>query len=510
MTIVKERTFCPESPQIIQGRHVAGGDAAFRCLAKKARWAVFVGLLLYPALASAQSSGTQADERDNAAVQTSSPNTTTSDTHQTWNFHVQNTDIVQGYPGFSAQYSGPQSLPNIGEARETVSLDLMAGVRLWSGAELHVDGLMWQGFGLNNVLGIEGFPSGEAYRIGTKVPNGTFARLFIRQTIGLGGAQEDVPDDQFTLAGKQDISRITFTLGRFSAVDIFDTNAYAGDARTQFMNWGLVTNEAWDYPADVIGYDTGLAVELNQPKWTLRYGFFQVPSMQNSFTADDQILTWPHNSSGHDGPFFRAWGMVTEFERRHGVHDHSGAHPGAIRFLAYLNRADMFSYAGAIPILRANDVGADVTAASAYRSRYGFGLNWEQEIAKDVGVFSRVGWTDGQEESWMFSDIDYTASLGLSVKGSRWHRPGDTFGLAGVTNGISHVEQEFFEAGGLGILAGDGNLNYGWEKILETYYDATIWKTIHAGVDYQFIADPAFNRDRGPVSIFGVRLHWQL
>jgi high affinity Mn2+ porin len=424
---------------------------------------------------------------------------------QRWNFHVQNTDIVQGYPGFSAQYSGPQSLPSVGEARETVSLDVMAGFHLWSGAAAYVDGLMWQGFGLNNVLGIEGFPSGEAYRIGTAVPNGTIARLFIRQTISLGGEHEDVTADDFTLAGKRDISRLTFTLGRFAAVDIFDTNAYAGDSRTQFMNWGLVTDEAWDYPADVIGYDTGLAVELNEPKWTWRYGFFQVPSKQNSFSAEDQILTWPHNSSGHDGPFFLAWAMVTEFERRYSVN----THPGAIRFLAYLNRADMFNYAGAIPILRANGAGADVTAASAYRSQYGFGLNWEHEIAKNVGVFSRLGWNDGQEEAWMFTDIDYTASLGLSLKGETWHRPGDTFGLAGLTNGISRVEQEFLEVGGLGILAGDGSLDYGWEKILETYYDAAIWKTVHAAADYQFISDPAFNRARGPVSVFGVRLHWE-
>ena len=423
-----------------------------------------------------------------------------------WNFHVQNTNVVQGYPAFPAQYSGPQSLPSVGEARETVSLDLMAGVRLWSGAEAHIDGLMWQGFGVNNVLGIEGFPSGEAYRIGTKVPNGTFARLFIRQTIGFGGEQEDVPDDQLTLAGKRDISRLTFTLGRFSAADIFDTNAYANDARTQFMNWTLVNDVAWDYPADVIGFDTGLAVELNQPKWTLRYGFFQVPSMQNSFTEDDQILTWPNNSSGHDEPFFRAWAMVWEFERRYSLN----THPGAIRFLAYLNRADMFSYSGAISILRANGVGADVTAASAYRSKYGFELNWEQEIAKNIGMFSRLGWNDGQEEAWMFTDVDYTASLGLSFKGEAWHRPGDTFGLAGLANGISHVEKEFFEAGGLGILAGDGNLNYGWEKILETYYDAAIWKTVHVAADYQFIGDPAFNRARGPVSVFALRLHWQL
>ena len=263
---------------------------------------------------------------------------------QDWNFHVQNTDIVQGYPEFPASYSGPNSLPNGGETRETVSLDLMAGVRLWPGAEAHIDGMMWQGFGVGNALGVDGFPNGEAFRLGTDVPNGNITRLFIRQTIGLGGEQEDVPDDQLTLAGKQDISRLTFTVGRFSAKDIFDNNSYANDPRTQFMNWALMANEAWDYPADAIGYTTGLALELNQPQWTLRYGFFQMPRFSNSLTAEDRIFKWPYDGSAQDGPLLDAWGMVTEFERRYSVNEH----PGAIRLLAYLNRANMGSYQDAV------------------------------------------------------------------------------------------------------------------------------------------------------------------
>jgi high affinity Mn2+ porin len=439
--------------------------------------------------------------------QTNSPDLSSSG--QIWNWHVQNTEVVQGYPGFPAKYSGPNSLPPSGETRETVSLDLMAGVRLWPGAEAHIDGELWQGFGLGGTEGVEGFPNGEAYRLGTAVPNGTIARLFIRQTIGIDGDQEDVPDDELDLAGKRDISRLTFTLGRMSAADIFDNNTYANDPRTQFMNWALVNNEAWDYPADAIGYTTGIAVELNQPQWTLRYGFFQVPHNQNGLTAEDSFFKWPYDPSAdglsQDGPFLKAWGMVTELERRYSIINH----PGTIRFLAYLNKADMASYSAATSILLADAPGADISAASAYRYKYGFGLNWEQEIAENVGIFSRLGWNDGQEQGWMFNDVDYAASLGLSIKGESWHRPDDTFGLAGAFNGISKVEQEFFEAGGTGILAGDGNLNYGWEKILETYYDCQIWKTVHAALDYQFVTDPAFNRDRGPVSILGARFHWE-
>ena len=304
-----------------------------------------------------------------------------------------------------------------------------------------MDGLLWQGFGLSKTLGVEGFPNGEAFRLGTKVPNVTIARLFVRQTIGLGGEQENVEDDQLHLGGKQDVSRITLTLGKMSVKDIFDNNAYANDPRTQFMNWGLMANEAWDYPADSLGYETGFAIELNQPHWAVRYGFFQMPEVSNGMAQDAHYL--------------EAWGMVTEFERRY------------------------------------------------------TGLNVEQEIIKNVGAFARLGWSDGQTEAWVFSDVDRTAALGISVKGEFWRRPNDTFGLAGVLNGITRVHQEFFAAGGTGILAGDGALNYGWEQVLETYYDVQIWRTLHGALDYQFVNNPAYNHDRGPVSILGARLHWE-
>ena len=404
-----------------------------------------------------------------------------------WNWHVQNTDIVQYHPGFPASYSGPNSLSSANEVKETVSLDLYAGARLWRGAEAHIDGLMWQGFGFSKTLGVEGFPNGEAFRLGTKVPNVNIARLFIRQTIGLGGEQEPVEDDPLHLAGRQDVSRITLTVGKLSAKDIFDNNAYANDPRTQFMNWALMANEAWDYPADSLGYMTGFAAELNQPHWTARYGFFQMPSVANGVGLDEHFL--------------EAWGMVTEFERRYTVN----GHPGAVRLLAFLNSAHMGSYQAA---LDSPTRPADIEATRAYRYKYGFGLNVEQEIIKNVGAFARLGWSDGQTEAWVFADVDRAASLGLSIKGGFWGRTDDTVGVAGAINGISRVHQEFFDAGGTGILAGDGNLSYGWEKIVEAYYDIAIWKTVHGALDYQFISDPAYNRARGPVSVLGARLHW--
>jgi high affinity Mn2+ porin len=412
---------------------------------------------------------------------------------------------VQGDFGFPAKYSGAASLDRNGEVRQTISLDLFGGARLWRGAEAHADGLMWQGYGVSQTHGLEAFPNGDAYKAGSMIPHFMLARLFIRQTIGLGGEQEAVPDDQLALAGKQDISRLTFTLGRFSPLDICDNSTYAKDPHTQFMNWAMMGNLAWDYGQDTVGFTTGIAVELNQPTWALRYGFFDMAHNKNGFTGDDQVLMSPQ--SGSYGPFLRSWGMMTELERRYSLN----AHPGAVRLLAWLNEADMASYTDATARLLANpgNVEGDISGARAYRYKYGFGLNWEQGVAKNVGLFSRLGWNDGHEEAWTFTDVNWTASLGASVKGEAWRRAGDTFGLAGVVSGASRQNQKFLAAGGQDMLDGDGALNYGCEKVLETYYDFQVCKYIHCALDYQYFIDPAFNRDRGPVSVFGARFHFE-
>jgi len=421
-----------------------------------------------------------------SAVSDAAPETNNLVEPQGWNWHAQNTDVVQYHPGFSAEYSGPNSMDKVNEVKETVSLDLYAGVRLWRGAEAHIDGLLWQGFGLSDTRGVEGFPNGEAFRLGTAVPNVTIARLFLRQTFGLGGDQESVADDELHLRGTGDVSRITVTLGKMSAKDLFDNNTYANDPRTQFLNWALMANEAWDYPADSLGYTTGIAIELNQPHCAARYGFFQMPRTANGTAQDTHYLD--------------AWGMVLELERRYQWR----VHPGAVRVLGYLNSANMGSYQAALdsPVRP-----ADIQATRQYRSKYGFGLNLEQELATNVGAFLRAGWSDGQNEAWTFSDVDYSFTLGVSVKGEFWGRNNDTVGLAGIFNAASTVHHEFLAAGGTGILAGDGTLSYGVERNLEVYYDFQVWKTLHTAIDYQLITNPAFNRDRGPISVIGARLH---
>jgi high affinity Mn2+ porin len=433
-----------------------------------------------------------------------------------WNFHAQTTIIDDFQPGFGALYSGPNSLGTARDREGTITADLFFGAPLWQGAEFHADLLMWQGFGLSNSFGLEAFPNADAYKAGSEAPRFMFSHFFIRQTIGLGGDQEDVPDGQFTLPGKRDISRLTITAGRLNMAELFDQNTYNHDPHTQFMSWAS-TMLTWDYPADTIGFTTGLALELNQPNWALRYGWFQLPGLPNGFTSDDRIFSYPVEPGEvtSDGNFWKEWGMITELERRWRICDH----PGAIRLQAWVDHGLLASYNAATTLLLASPPspntppGAEITipgAAFSYRSKYGFGLNWEQEIAKNVGTFARLGWQDGETAAAAFNDVDWTAQLGVSIKGAAWHRPADTFGLLGNLAGASSDQQSFLKAGGTGILNGDGNLTYACEKSLETYYDIFLGAGCRLAFDYQFFADPAFNSDRGPVSVFGVRLHWEI
>ncbi|HEV8059138.1 MAG TPA: carbohydrate porin, partial [Gemmataceae bacterium] len=432
-----------------------------------------------------------------------------------WNFHAQSTIIPNFQPGFGAQYSGPNSLGTAADRQGTITADLFLGAPLWHGAEFHADILLWQGFGLSNSFGLENFPDADAYKAGTQDPRFMLSHFFVRQTFGLGGEQEDVPDGPFTLAGKRDISRLTVTAGRLNMAELFDYNTYNHDPHTQFMSWAS-TMLTWDYPSDTIGFTTGIAFDLNQPDWAVRYGWFQLPSVPNGFTSDDRIFTWPiePGEKTSDGEFWKEWGMMLELERRWRLADH----PGAIRLQAWTDFGHFASYNSATRLLLVSPPapntppGAEITvpeAAFGFHDKYGFGVNWEQEIAKNVGIFGRAGWQDGQTAAAAYNDADWTVQLGVSVKGAAWHRPGDTFGLDGNLVGASSQQQAFLKAGGTGILDGDGNLSYACEKSFETYYDFGIGKGCHLALDYQFFADPAFNRDRGPVSVFGGRLHWE-
>jgi high affinity Mn2+ porin len=408
---------------------------------------------------------------------------------QNWLVHVQGTEVVQGQPGFHSPYQGTNSLQSDDNFKQSSSFDLFIGVRLWPGGEFYVNPEYYQGFGLSNTHGIAAFPNAENYKVGQKIGDVFNAHMFLRQTFGFGGEQEHLESDQLQLAERVDVSRLTFTIGRLSVGDQFDANAYAHSSRTQFLNWILVDNGAFDYAADSVGVIEGGTVELNQKTWALRYGIFDVPRVSNGFAKD--------------GHFLKAWQQMLELEKRYSIADH----PGTVRLLGWLEQAHMGSYRETLddPALM-----EDITKTRRYRLQYGFGLNAEQEISKDLGAFLRASWRDGQEEVWQFTDIDRSLSAGLQLKGISWNRSSDTVGIAGIVDGISSAHRDFLAAGGLGPLIGDGKLpHYSVEGIVEMYYNAEVIKNVYLGIDYQFVANPGYNSDRGPVNIFSSRFHFQ-
>jgi len=410
-----------------------------------------------------------------------------------WALHGQTTYVWQYDPPFHSPYVGPQSLkPD--QARETWSATLYAGVRLWNGAEVWVDPEIDQGFGLQDTHGIAGFVSGEAYKTGADYPYVRLSRYFIRQTIDLGGETEKIEPDANQFGGSYTTDRLVITIGKWGVADAdvkgsFDANEYAHEPRTDFLNWSLIDTGTFDYAADAWGFTYGAMVEWYKGPWTLRGGMFDLSIAPNTTELD---------------PDFSQFQWDGEIERRYELWQQ----PGKIAITGFLSRGRMGLFEDAIQLSEATGQPADIAAVRNYRSRGGIGLNLQQQLAPDIGVFLRAGVADGNVEPFDFTDIDQTVAGGFSIAGKRWGRPDDIWGIGGVINGISNVHEAFFNDGGLGILVGDGKLPHpGPEQIIETYYRVPLAKDFWFTPDYQFIANPAYNTDRGPVSVIGARLH---
>ena len=407
---------------------------------------------------------------------------------QDFAFYGQATNVTQWHPPFRSPYSGENSLDAHGRTEETTDLTIYAGVRPWRGAEFWLNPEIDQGFGLSNTVGAAGFPSGEAYKIGNNVPYARIPRAFLRQVIALGGSEEEIEAAPNQLAEKRAANNLTLTVGKFSAVDIFDTKTYAHDPRADFMNWSVIDAGAFDYAADAWGFTYGVAAEWAREDWTLRGGIFQLSPVPNGkIVAVD----------------FRHFMLVGELEKRHQI----DGHPGKVKFLAFVNRARMARYGDAVELARRTGDVPDVALVRRYASRPGVAINVEQELSSNVGVFARASINDGAKEAYEFTEINKSLSAGIVLKGERWGRGGDTAGVAGVVNALSSGAREYFSAGGRGILIGDGALDYRPETILETYYSLRANPHLSLGLDYQHLRNPAHNADRGPVNVFAFRAH---
>jgi high affinity Mn2+ porin len=403
-----------------------------------------------------------------------------------WELHAQTTYIQQGYPSFRSPYQGPNSLSPFAQTRETWTMSAYVGVRVWDGGAVYYNPELLQGFGLSDTVGLGGFPNGESQKSHFPTPRYSTSRLVLRQTFGFGGEQETLESGPNQLSEKVDVSRLTVQVGRFAVEDVFDGNSYAKDPRKDFMNWALWAPGAFDYTADKIGLTWGATAEFNQKDWALRAGYFLMDAESNSNNFDMHLV--------------RRGEYVLELEERYTLF----SRPGKLRIIPWLNSDFSGSYRETLDNPALN---LDIAQTRKSRIKYGYAITLEQLITDDIGMFGRWSWNDGHNEIMAFTDIDRSLAGGLSIKGTSWGRKNDTIGIGGAVNALSPDHRDFIAAGGLGILIGDGALNYRTERILETYYSYALLDTTWLTLDYQFIANPAYNADRGPVSVFSARLH---
>jgi high affinity Mn2+ porin len=402
--------------------------------------------------------------------------------------HFQATVVTQAHPSFDAPYSGANSLHPDAEHETTVTSTLFLGARLWKGAQLYVNPELSGGSGLSKGFGVAGFPNGEAFRVGNPEPHIFLARLFLRQTFALSGGTEGVESDENQLAGRRPTHRLVVTLGKLALADIFDDNAFSHDPRTGFMNWADWTYGAWDYPADTRGYTWGVVLEYVAPEWAVRAGAAAEPKEANQLEMD------------HDAR--QAHGLVLELERSYRLFGERGK----VRALLFSNRARMGNYREAIEESSPPDITATRRPG---RTKTGFGISLEQPLTKSSGLFARLSWNDGRNESWAYAEIDRSACAGYVDRPGWWKREKDELGIALIADGLSAAHRDYLAAGGYGFMIGDGRLRCGLEQIAEAYAKA-VFGSLSATLDYQFVRNPAYNRDRGPVHVFGFRLHVEL
>lgn len=408
---------------------------------------------------------------------------------QAWNASFQSTYIWQEKNAFPAAYSGPNSLAPGHEKSYSFTATAAFGVRLWPGAELYFDPEIAQGVPLSRLTGLGGMSNGEMARTSGPDPTLYRARLFLRQSWGLGGAQSAVASDLNQLAGMRDQRRLTLTVGNLAVVDLFDANGYSHDARTQFINWAIMSYGAYDFAADARGYSWGAALEYVDDAWALRGGRFIQPRASNGLTLDPKIL--------------RSYGDQVELDHAH----QWGALAGKLRLLVFRNVAPMGAYRAALGRAATEATLPNVAQVRGRHAKIGVGTSLEQALAPDVGVFLRASLADGKTETYAFAEIDRSLSGGVLVQGERWARPLDSAGAGLARNGLSSPHRAYLASGGNGFFLGDGALAYRPETIVELFYNLALNQQAHVGLNWQHIDNPGYNRARGPVSLMALRLH---
>jgi len=411
-----------------------------------------------------------------------------------WSLHIQATVIPQYHFNFTAKYTGSNSLQTSEGTKVSVTNTYYIGRKLWRNAAVYFNPEIAGGEGLSKATGIAGFPNGETFRIGSAAPKLYVARAYIEQKISLSSKTNLIENDQNQLRENASGAYLAIRAGKFSLADFFDDNKYSHDPRTDFMNWSLMSAGAWDYPANTRGYTNGLVLELKEPSWALRTAMVQVPESANGQKLDTRLSS--------------AFGTVLEAEKKFIISTEKNI---ITRLGAFYNKARMGNYLEAIDNSIIQFTAPDITSTRKYsRNKKGFYVNAEYNEKKG-GAFLRYSRNDGNNETWAFTEIDRSFSAGISFDGISRKRAADKFGLAYVGNGLAKYHRAYLQLKGYGFIIGDGNLTYGTEHIIELFYSYHITKLhLFISPDYQFVIHPAYNKDRGPVHIVALRMHFEL
>ncbi|MCX7237945.1 carbohydrate porin [Polynucleobacter sp.] len=413
------------------------------------------------------------------------------------NIHGQTTYINQRYNNFTSSYSGMNSMSAQKSMAYTWSGTLFFGARLAPNTDIYFNPEVISGVPFSDLTGLGGFSNGEANKSAGLNAKFYSARAFLRQTINQEGDKVVLENEANQITQTVSSNRVVVTAGQFSTLDIFDDSRYAKDPRIQFMNWGNMTYLAYDYAADARGYSTGLAGEWYLSNWVMRASRMLAPK-----TPNGRDLNWQ---------IFNAYGDQIEVERQHNIADL----PGKVSVLAYRNRMILARFQDATNYVVANN--AQGTQAinnvrTNYQYKTGVGINGEQALTKDLGIYGRAFTSDGHTETMSFTEADNSISVGMGLNGTSWSRPKDTIGISMMQNGLSSYRKNYLQSGGvsyfIGDYAGPGQaISYRPERIGEVYYNATVIKNVLAGLNFQHINNPAYNAARGPVNILSFRIH---
>jgi high affinity Mn2+ porin len=400
--------------------------------------------------------------------------------------------IFQANGNFYAQYSGHNSFKNVSDNALSRVLTLFTAYEFTPNSQVYFNVEETGGSGLSSALGLAGFVNLDVVRNPSIGQAPYIARLFFQQIIPLSDEKIESERTPFSMPTEVPVKRLDIRFGKFSLADFFDNNIGGTDSHYQFMNWVIDNNGAYDYAADTRGYTIGAMIELEERNWALRFAETLMPKVANGPNLDADVA--------------RARAENIELELRPQL---AKGKDTTIRLLSYINHGDMGNYEEAVKLYLDHVTPTPEVDATAKQGtiKYGFGVNFEQELWKDFYAFGRWGWNEGKHESFCYTEDNEGVELGLYSRGTNWHRSLDRAGVAFVSSGLSKAHQAYLGYGGLGFILGDGALNYGRENIEEVFYTTHVWRGVFLAADVQHINNPGMNRARGPLTVPGIRLH---